>query len=82
MALGVESGDDVEVTQGLREGEQVVARGQFLIDSEARLRSVLGNMAAPASAPSSGPATTPAVHVAEGVVEKVAPMPSPSLMAR
>jgi Cu(I)/Ag(I) efflux system membrane fusion protein len=72
VALGAESGDNVEVTSGLRDGEQVVASGQFLIDSEARLRSVLGNMAASASAPSSAAAATPAVHVAEGTVEKVA----------
>jgi hypothetical protein len=38
------------LTKGLQEGEQVLASVQFLIDSEARLRSVLGNMAAPASA--------------------------------
>jgi Cu(I)/Ag(I) efflux system membrane fusion protein len=36
-------------SQGLAEGDQVVASGQFLIDSEARLRSVLGSMAASAA---------------------------------
>jgi len=45
VAIGQEAGDDIEVTQGLAEGEQVVASGQFLIDSEARLRSVTGSMA-------------------------------------
>jgi len=40
VGIGQEVGDDIEVTQGLQEGEQVVASGQFLIDSEARLRSV------------------------------------------
>lgn len=49
VAVGQEVGDDIEVTQGLTEGEQVVASGQFLIDSEARLRSVTGSMAAPAA---------------------------------
>ena len=39
VAIGQEVGDDIEVTQGLVEGEQVVASGQFLIDSEARLRA-------------------------------------------
>ena len=48
VAIGQEVGDDIEVTQGLTEGEQVVASGQFLIDSEARLRSVTGSMSAPA----------------------------------
>ncbi len=72
VALGPELGDDVEVTQGLAAGDQVVASGQFLIDSEARLRSVLGNMAAPA--PASAPASAAAgaasvVHEGEGKVE-------------
>ncbi|HEX3141375.1 MAG TPA: efflux RND transporter periplasmic adaptor subunit [Rhizobacter sp.] len=47
LALGRELGDQIEVLQGLQEGEQVVVSGQFLIDSEARLRSVTGSMAAP-----------------------------------
>ena len=51
------AGDDVEVLQGLSEGDQVVASGQFLIDSEARLRSVLGSMTAPASAAAASSAT-------------------------
>lgn len=44
IQVGAEGGDSIEVLQGLREGEQVVASGQFLIDSEARLKSVLGAM--------------------------------------
>jgi len=39
VSIGQELGEDIEVLQGLNEGEQVVASGQFLIDSEARLRS-------------------------------------------
>lgn len=50
VSLGVDLGDDVEVAKGLNEGDRVVASGQFLIDSEARLRSVLGNMATPTPA--------------------------------
>ncbi len=45
VTLGMDYGDDVEILSGLSEGDQVVASGQFLIDSEARLRSVLGSMA-------------------------------------
>jgi len=73
VSLGVDLGDELEVTQGLKEGDQVVASGQFLIDSEARLRSVLGGMA-PASAPAAAAATAanqPATHVGEGKVESV-----------
>jgi Cu(I)/Ag(I) efflux system membrane fusion protein len=75
VSLGADQGDDTEVVSGLNEGDQVVASGQFLVDSEARLRSVLGNMAAPAAAPTAG-ASAPAVaaiHKAEGKVESVAP---------
>jgi Cu(I)/Ag(I) efflux system membrane fusion protein len=44
VKLGAELGEQLEVLEGLTEGEQVVASGQFLIDSEARLRSVLGSL--------------------------------------
>ena len=76
VTIGRETGDDIEVTQGLSEGEQVVASGQFLIDSEARLRSVTGSMTAPAamtpaSAASMSMAPPPAVLVGEGKVESV-----------
>jgi len=45
VQLGVDEGDAVEVVSGLVEGDQVVASGQFLIDSEANLRSAMGNLA-------------------------------------
>ncbi len=72
VSIGAEAGDDIEVTSGLREGEQVVASGQFLIDSEAGLRSALGNLATPlAAAASSAAASAPeALHTAEGSVEQ------------
>ena len=73
VRLGADLGDMVEVVQGLAEGDQVVVSGQFLVDSEARLKSVLGAMsaatpAAPAAAPT---ASAPGVHVGEGKVESV-----------
>ena len=46
VTLGADLGEQLEVVQGLTEGDEVVASGQFLVDSEARLRSVLGSMAA------------------------------------
>ena len=82
VSLGADLGDDIEVLKGLTEGEQVVASGQFLIDSESRLRSVLGNMAstppiaaaATAAATKSAPASPAgAVHRGEGKVESVTP---------
>ncbi|MDQ6881939.1 MAG: efflux RND transporter periplasmic adaptor subunit, partial [Pseudomonadota bacterium] len=78
VSLGVDLGDQVEVLQGLNEGDEVVASGQFLIDSEARLKSVLGNMAptsAPAPAVAAPAASTAApavgVHRGQGKVESV-----------
>jgi membrane fusion protein, copper/silver efflux system len=77
VKLGAELGDELEVVQGLREGEQVVASGQFMVDSEARLRSVLGSMtAATAPASSASPAAAArasATYVGQGKVESVEP---------
>jgi Cu(I)/Ag(I) efflux system membrane fusion protein len=78
IQLGADLGEEIEVAQGLREGEQVVASGQFLVDSEARLRSVLGNLssapaaaaAAPTPAASSAP-TAAGAYTAQGTVESV-----------
>ncbi|CAM3639663.1 efflux RND transporter periplasmic adaptor subunit [Roseateles saccharophilus] len=44
LKLGLDLGDRLEVLDGLTEGDEVVVSGQFLIDSEARLKSVLGAM--------------------------------------
>ncbi len=76
VQLGADLGDTVEVAKGLTEGEQVVASGQFLIDSEASLRSVAGNLAAPAPQAASAipaPQMAPMVHVGQGKVESVGP---------
>ena len=72
VKLGMDLGDTLEVVEGLKEGEQVVASGQFLVDSEARLRSVLGSLsAAPAASPASATAASAATYVAQGKVESV-----------
>jgi membrane fusion protein, copper/silver efflux system len=83
VMLGADLGDQVEIAQGLNEGDQVVASGQFLVDSEARLRSVLGSMtaagqAAPAAAApaAQAQANAPAaggIFSAEGKVESIEP---------
>ncbi len=41
VGLGAKNGDDVEVKSGLSEGQQVVTRANFLIDSESQLRASL-----------------------------------------
>ena len=44
IELGDSDGNHVEVVKGLSEGEQVVTRANFLIDSESRLRASLDAM--------------------------------------
>jgi Cu(I)/Ag(I) efflux system membrane fusion protein len=44
VVAGVESGDRVAIRDGLAEGERVVVSGQFLLDSEANLRSGLDRL--------------------------------------
>jgi Cu(I)/Ag(I) efflux system membrane fusion protein len=46
VVLGDSSGANVEVRQGLREGQKVVASGQFLIDSEASLSGAVARLEA------------------------------------
>jgi Cu(I)/Ag(I) efflux system membrane fusion protein len=41
VQLGEGSGDQVEVAQGLEQGQKVVTRANFLVDSESRLRASL-----------------------------------------
>ncbi len=44
---GIESGDYVEILEGIKEGDKVVTSGQFLIDSEANMRASLTRMSEP-----------------------------------
>jgi Cu(I)/Ag(I) efflux system membrane fusion protein len=76
VTVGNDVGNETEVTSGLDDGETVVASGQFLIDSEASLKSVLprleGSTGASADAPA--PASTSAtvqIYETTGKVEKV-----------
>jgi len=71
VKLGADLGDQLEVVEGLAEGDQVVASGQFLVDSEARLRSVLGSLSAAQAASAPASAAAPASFTAQGKVEGV-----------
>jgi Cu(I)/Ag(I) efflux system membrane fusion protein len=42
VGVGAQLADRVEIREGLREGEQIVAAGVFLLDSESRLRATGG----------------------------------------
>lgn len=44
VVTGLESGDRVEIRQGLAAGDEVVVSGQFLIDSESTVRSSLSRL--------------------------------------
>lgn len=75
VTVGRDIGGDTEVLGGLREGDTVVASGQFLIDSEASLKSVLprlgGGMGASATATASAPVAASQTYETTGKVEKV-----------
>ena len=62
VSVGRESGDKTEVLAGLEEGQQVVASGQFLLDSEASLRGLTTETEQPA------PVVESALHEAEGTI--------------
>ncbi|BBI65605.1 hypothetical protein HSBAA_PA_2080 (plasmid) [Vreelandella sulfidaeris] len=62
VRTGREAGGKTEVLEGLEENQQVVASGQFLLDSEASLRGLTTQMNQPVSAPE------PALHEAEGTI--------------
>jgi Cu(I)/Ag(I) efflux system membrane fusion protein len=53
VQIGPEAGGKSVILSGLKEGQNVVASGQFLIDSEASLRGVLARLNTPDSANSS-----------------------------
>ncbi|WP_175874420.1 efflux RND transporter periplasmic adaptor subunit [Burkholderia sp. BCC0397] len=73
VTVGNDVGGDTEVLDGLNEGDTVVTSGQFLIDSEASLKSVLPRLerAAGASAAASSTTATAPVYETTGKVEKV-----------
>jgi Cu(I)/Ag(I) efflux system membrane fusion protein len=51
---GEESGDWVEIRQGIKEGDTVVTSGQFLIDSEASVRASFQRMESAPADPHAG----------------------------
>jgi RND family efflux transporter MFP subunit len=62
VKLGVDNGEGwLEVTSGLKRGQEVVTSAQFLLDSESRFREAIANMLKPAGEASLGapaPAST------------------------
>jgi Cu(I)/Ag(I) efflux system membrane fusion protein len=68
ITLGREAGDYLVVRDGLEEGQQVVASGQFLIDSEASLK---GALAAMADEQPDAAGQTVTLHEASGHIEAI-----------
>jgi Cu(I)/Ag(I) efflux system membrane fusion protein len=83
VTVGGDVGDDTEVTSGLTEGQQVVASGQFLIDSEASLKSVLPKLEEPTEPSSAGASAEPAASAesAAAVAEPAAGVESAAVIA-
>jgi Cu(I)/Ag(I) efflux system membrane fusion protein len=75
VEVGMETNDGTEIRKGLKVGDRVVISGQFLIDSEASLRTALDRLqAAPPASPSNesrhvGHGKVTAVDAAKGRVE-------------
>lgn len=69
VVAGMESGDWVEIIEGLETGEQVVTSGQFLLDSEASLKASFARMGSEPEEES--PAVEPAPVTGMGRVNEV-----------
>ncbi len=64
VKVGVRSGGKAQVLAGLAEGEQVVIRANFLLDSESRLRSAIAAAPPPGQGTGNrGPGTGEGSHV-------------------
>jgi len=70
VVSGMESGDQMEIVVGLREGERVVSSGQFLLDSEASLDASLLRMVDPSEKSGADPDDETNIE-AVGVVEEM-----------
>ena len=47
VRAGIESGDYVEILEGVNQGDKIVVSGQFLVDSEASMRASFNRMTEP-----------------------------------
>ena len=69
VEIGVETAGQIEIRKGLLAGQKVVVSGQFLLDSEASLRSTATRMQDMPASDQGQPAD--AVHRGEGKVESI-----------
>lgn len=71
VKVGAESGGDIEILSGLKNGEKVVASGQFLIDSEASLRTALKRLEGTPDPPTAATAASASTHSGRGKLAAV-----------
>jgi Cu(I)/Ag(I) efflux system membrane fusion protein len=64
VEIGEQVGDRIVIRSGLAAGQQVVASGQFLVDSEASLQGVLARATLPAASAASAAPAAPAASTA------------------
>jgi Cu(I)/Ag(I) efflux system membrane fusion protein len=69
VETGAEANGQTEIRKGLAAGQQVVVSGQFLIDSEANLKSTVARMSEPSA--TSPAKSKDAIHRGEGTVEAI-----------
>jgi Cu(I)/Ag(I) efflux system membrane fusion protein/cobalt-zinc-cadmium efflux system membrane fusion protein len=74
VRLGAVAGDAVEVVSGLAQGERVVTRANFLVDSESQLQAALGSYAPPP--PGAGAASARNAPAAQATLD-FSSVPSP-----
>ena len=72
VEVGHQAGDEMEILKGIDAGQKVVVSGQFLIDSEASLKSTLPRLTTRTKGPASTPTTGAAArHEGEGTIEAI-----------
>jgi Cu(I)/Ag(I) efflux system membrane fusion protein len=70
VQIGTEAGGKTVILAGLKEGQNVVASGQFLIDSEASLRGVLTRLNSPDSTNNTGAKATEGAPGSQGAQDR------------
>jgi len=68
VKLGMRSDNDIEVLEGVKEGEDVVIAANFLIDAESNLKAAVGGFGAAESKPK---ASGGAGHKAVGTIDEI-----------
>ncbi len=71
VTVGIEVGDDVQILEGLSEGDEVVTSAQFLIDSESNIDAEIARMEAREAGEAGADSTVANKVIATGTINKV-----------